>query len=68
MQFVLLAVCDVNGKCDRLVFAVITRRKTDYRLSATRLVQSPLLVKHAAGNMGEYKKQEDSPRRLNLTS
>lgn len=40
LQFVLLAVHAVNGKCDRLVLAVITRRDTDYRLSATQPVQS----------------------------
>lgn len=36
----LLAVRAVNGKFDRLVLAVITRRDTDYRLSATQPVQS----------------------------
>ncbi len=39
LQFVLLAVRTVNGKCDRLVLAVITSRDTDYRLSATQPVQ-----------------------------
>lgn len=40
LQFVLLAVRAVNGKCDRLALALITRRDTDYRLSATQPVQS----------------------------
>ncbi len=40
LQFVLQAVRAVNGKCDRLVLAPITRRDTDYRLSATQPVQS----------------------------
>lgn len=35
LQFVLLAVRTVNGKYDRLVLALITRRDSDYRLSAT---------------------------------
>lgn len=40
LQFVQLAVHMVNGKCDRLVLALITRRDTDYSLSTTQPVQS----------------------------
>lgn len=36
LQFALLAGHMVNGKCDRLVLALITKRGTDYRLPASQ--------------------------------
>ena len=40
LQFVLLVGNMLNGKCDRLVLALITRSDTDYRLSVTQPVPS----------------------------
>lgn len=51
MQFVQLAVHMVNGKCDRLVLALITRRDTDYSLSTTQPVQSCCCRVHVHINM-----------------
>lgn len=51
LQFVQLAVHMVNGKCDRLVLALITRRDTDYSLSTTQPVQSCCCRVHVHINM-----------------